>query len=185
MDTVFAHWPPEKNPDGVQIFLPWSWINPRPDAVLSHNLSTVVSPYYFPYNKYIFQRAILQDEECQEETECTCWHLLPDPAHRHNICWYDWPCGCKRAIPIYLTPQFLAGCNSNLASIVSEIQMNKAYIVSQVIHDGIPRLACFAVVPRMLWFPQSKKRKRKSGSGRTLSLTDRKYYKMGRYNPDT
>ena len=181
MNAVFAQWPRDENPDGVQIFLPRSWSNPRPDAVLSHNIPTVVSPYYSPYNKYIFHRAILEDEE-RQETECSCWHILPSHDRRPKDCWYDWPCGCKKILAIVLTARILVECNFALVAETSEIKMDKAYIISQVTHDGKPCLARFTVLPRRLMFPKSKKRKRRSASGRTLSLTDRKHYTMGRYN---
>ena len=72
-----------------------------------------------------------------------------------------------------------------LVTQISSIQMNQAYIVCQLIHDETPCLARFTVLPRSTKFPISKKKKRKSAFGRTLSLTDRKHYKMGRSNSNT
>jgi len=184
VNAVFAQWPRDENPDGVQIFLPRSWSNPRPDAVLSHNIPTVVSPYYSPYNKYIFHRAILEDEE-RQETECSCAHILPCHEQRPKDCWYDWPCGCQKVDAIVLTASILTECYYALVSETSEIQMDQAYIVCQITQNETPCLARFTVLPRRLTFPVSKKRKRKSASGRKLSLTDRKCYKMGRSNSNT
>ena len=158
MNAVFAHH--DENPDGLQIFLPWSWSNPRPDAVLSHKLPTVVSPYYFPYNKYIFHRAILEDEE-RQETECSCAHILPCLGQRPKDCWYDWPCGCKKANAFVLSAYILEKYFYVLVSETSTIQMDQAYIVCQIIHNETPCLARFTVLPRRTVFPITKILRRK------------------------
>ena len=90
--------------DALQIFLPWSWSNCHPQPVLSSHPKAFNDPAYFPYNKYIFSRALLTEEE-RQESECRCFHFLPCPETRPADTWYDWPCGCRKKVCIIITSE--------------------------------------------------------------------------------
>jgi len=167
--------------DALQIFLPWSWSNRHPEPVLSSCLETLNDPNYFPYNKYIFNRAVLSEEE-RQETKCLCLHFLPCPQTRPVDCWYDWPCGCSGKVGIFITADVLELYPASLVTQVSNIQLDQAYIVYPESLDNKLNLVRFSVPPRKTTFPVKRRRKRKSTSGRKLSLTDRKHYKRGRSN---
>lgn len=165
--------------DELQLFLPWSWTNPQPDAHYLFTPGSYRKQDYFPYCPYIFNRALMTDEE-RSEDKCRCFHYLPR-SHPPG-CWYDWPCGClDRGRP--LTPKCInevPACFKWLIDGPPEL-LDQAYIFSPTDLSKYEGYVRFRVPARQLsQFPASRKRKRRSAFGRALSLSDRKHYKMGR-----
>ena len=170
--------------DALQIFLPWSWSNCHPKPVLSSYPKTFNDSAYFPYNKYIFSRALLTEEE-RQETECLCLHFLPCPGTRPADTWYDWPCGCRKKVCIFISPEVVERFPHGLVMAGEINLLNQAYIVCPLTRHLGGELVRFTVPPRSTKFPVKSRRKRRSTFGRALSLTDRKHYKMGRSNANT
>lgn len=170
--------------DALQIFLPWSWSNCHPQPVLSSHPKAFNDPAYFPYNKYIFSRALLTEEE-RQESECRCYHFLPCPETRPADTWYDWPCGCRKKVCIIITSEVVEEFPRFLVMTGEIDLLGQAYIVCPLTHNLGGELVRFTVPPRSTTFPVKSRRKRRSTFGRALSLTDRKHYKMGRSNANT
>ena len=171
--------------DVLQIFLPWSWSNLHPNPILSPPHKTY-NPNYFPYNKYIFQRAQLTEEE-REDTECLCYHFTPPPPHRLPDTWFDWPCGCKKPLLDLRSRQFAFYELELLTSDDHHFSLHPhlAFIIAPLDSDPAEGLVRFTVPYRSTKFPSKSSRKRRNTFGRALSLTDRKHYKMGRSNAKT
>ena len=170
--------------DALQIFLPWSWSNCHPQPVLSSHPKAFNDPAYFPYNKYIFSRALLTEEE-RQESECRCFHFLPCPETRPADTWYDWPCGCRKKVCIFISPEVVEKFPCGLVMAGEINLLNQAYIVCPLTQNLGGELVRFTVPPRSTTFPVKSRRKKRSTYGRALSLTDRKHYKMGRSNANT
>ena len=123
--------------DALQIFLPWSWSNRYPDPVLSSPLETYNNSNYFPYNKYIFKRAQLTEEE-RENSECLCYHFKPKLSPH---IWYDWPCGCRKQYHLVNSHNITSDELDLLSSDHSTLQSDLAYIIAPLDSDPADRIA--------------------------------------------
>jgi hypothetical protein len=170
--------------DRLQIFLPWSWTNRDPQPVLSTYPEVFTDYPYFPYNEYIFSRALLTEEE-REDSECLCFHFMPEPTHLSPLMWIDWPCGCRKHYHHVNTHNITVDEIELLSMEHSLPQPNMAYILAPLGSDAAEGMVRFTVPHRRTKFPTKKARKRRNTFGRALSLTDRKHYKKGRSNSKT
>ena len=164
----------------LQIFLPWSWSTGNPQPLLSTHPDVFTDLAYFPYNKYIFDRALLTDEE-RQASKCQCYHYTSSKSELPPSTTFDWPCGCTNPY---------SSVNTRLVTAVDikilwDEQPGMSYIVAPHDSGSEEVVVRFSVPSRRTVFPAKKTKKRRNPFGPSLSLTDRKHYRKGKSSSKT